>query len=201
MSVVLVLARVELMFFRVARMRLCFGFVLETALITQGCFSYCWAAFTQSQSLFGSSHRPASEWAGGAQESGRGRSQDSWPQLAKGILHATRHHARHTKLGKKEAGGHFGMMAFVFPSNRYPWWSPAFLEVAEHWPADGKWWINSLFWFACAQLLLYLLNCLYLNPRVSSLLRFWSSPTSHQGEWVSSCVVLSCQLELNHNSV
>jgi len=42
------------------------------------------------------------------------------------------------------------MMVFVFPSNPHAWWSPAFLEMAEHLPADGKWWMNSLFLFACA---------------------------------------------------
>jgi len=51
-------------------------------------FSYCWAALTQSQGLFCSSHHPVSDWAAGAQEAGRRHSQDSWPQLTKGITHA-----------------------------------------------------------------------------------------------------------------
>ena len=38
---VLVLAGIELIFFTVASMGLCFGFVLKTVLITQGCFIYC----------------------------------------------------------------------------------------------------------------------------------------------------------------
>ena len=38
---VLVLAGIELVFFVVAGMGLCFGFVLKTVLITQGCFRYC----------------------------------------------------------------------------------------------------------------------------------------------------------------
>ena len=38
---VLVFAGIELIFFVVASMGLCFGFVLETVLIIQGCFSYC----------------------------------------------------------------------------------------------------------------------------------------------------------------
>jgi len=29
-------------------------------------------------------------------------------------------------------------MMFVFPSNHYMRWSPAFLEMAEHLPANGK---------------------------------------------------------------
>ena len=38
---VLVLAGIELIFFTVASMGLCFGFVLKTVLIIQGCFCYC----------------------------------------------------------------------------------------------------------------------------------------------------------------
>ena len=38
---VLVLAGIELIFFTVASMGLCFGFVLETVLITEGCFRSC----------------------------------------------------------------------------------------------------------------------------------------------------------------
>ena len=43
------------------------------------------------------------------------------------------------KAAEKEKGGMFRVMVFVFPSpNRHMWWSPAFLEMAEHLPADGK---------------------------------------------------------------
>ena len=51
--------------------------------------------------------------------------------------------------GKRRNGGTFRGMVFVFPSNGYAWWSPAFLEMAEHLPAHGKEQINSLFCFAC----------------------------------------------------
>lgn len=40
-QILLILTGIELIFSIVAIMVLCFGFVLETALITQGCFSYC----------------------------------------------------------------------------------------------------------------------------------------------------------------
>ena len=104
---VLVLAGTELIFFIVANMGLCFGFVLKTVLIIQECFSYCWAVLTQSQGLCCFSHHPTSEEAGGAQEAGRGHSWDSWPQLTKGIFHTIWHHAQHIKLGKEEGrGGH-----------------------------------------------------------------------------------------------
>ena len=41
LAAVLVLAGIELIFFIVAGMGLCLGFVLETVLIMQGCFRYC----------------------------------------------------------------------------------------------------------------------------------------------------------------
>lgn len=44
----LVWAGVELIFFTVSDLGLCFEFVL----ITQGCFYFCWSEFTQSQGLF-----------------------------------------------------------------------------------------------------------------------------------------------------
>ena len=136
---VLVLAGIELIFFIVASMGMCFAFVLRTVLIAQGCFSYCWAVLTQSQGLCCSSPHPASEEAGGAQGVGRGHSRDSWPQLTKGIFHTIWHHAQHIKLEEEEGGrGTFGAMAFVIPSNHYVWWSPAFLEMAEQLPAEGK---------------------------------------------------------------
>jgi len=75
-TVVLVLAGVELTFFLVASVRLCFGFVLETVLITQGCLSYRSAVLTQSQGLFCSSS-PHQRAGWGAQGVGRGHSQDS----------------------------------------------------------------------------------------------------------------------------
>ena len=57
------------------------------------------------QGLFCSSPHPTSEQAGGAQEAGRGHSQDSWPQLTKGMSHTIGHHAQHIKLGEEEVGG------------------------------------------------------------------------------------------------
>ena len=95
----LVLARIELICLIIASMGLCFGFVLETVLIIQGCFHYCWAVLTQSQGLFCLSPHPTSEEAGGAQGVWSGHSWDSWPQLTKGISHTIWHHAQHIELG------------------------------------------------------------------------------------------------------
>ena len=46
-NTVLVLGGIEIIFFTAASMGLCFGFVLETVLITQGCFSSCWAGLRE----------------------------------------------------------------------------------------------------------------------------------------------------------
>jgi len=40
--------------------------------------------------------------------------------------------------GRRREWGTSGVMAFVFPSNHYPWWRPAFLEMDEHLQAYGK---------------------------------------------------------------
>lgn len=63
-----------------------------------------------------------------------------------------------------------GVMVFVIPRHCYMGWRPAFLEMAEHLPAGGKWGIDSLFCFVCVQSFsLYLLNeCVYVN--------LWFSP-------------------------
>lgn len=72
-----VLAGVVLVFSTVAGLGLYFEFVLKTALITQGCFSFCWAVFTHNPSCFCSSPHPTSEEAGDAQGAGMGHNQDS----------------------------------------------------------------------------------------------------------------------------
>ena len=103
---ILVLARIELIFFIVVCTVLCFGFIMKTVLmITQRCFSYCWAVLTQSEGLFCFSPYSTSEEAGGGQEAGRGHSQDSWPQLTKGIFQTIGCHAQHIKLGAEVGRG------------------------------------------------------------------------------------------------
>jgi len=53
-------------------------------------------------------------------EAASGHSQDSRPQLTKGILHIIRCHAQHIKpVEARGRGGTLGVMAFVFPSNCY----------------------------------------------------------------------------------
>lgn len=81
--------------------------------------------------------------AGGSQGAGRGHNLDSWSQLTTRVSH----HTQHIKLGKEH--GTFGLMVFVFHCHHYKWWSLALLEMAEHLPAFGRWWMDSLFCFAC----------------------------------------------------
>ena len=140
----MVLAGIELIFFIVPRTRLCFGFVLKKELIIQGCFSYCWAVLTQCQGLFCFSHRPNSEWAGGAQKAGKGHIQDADPNWPQGYSTPYDVMLSTKKLGEAEGRG--GCSELWSPDGRV-------MEPCCHgngWmPAEGKQWMNSLFCFAC----------------------------------------------------
>jgi len=117
-------------------MGLHFGFVLKTTLIAQGWFSYCWAVLAQSPGLLPTRSQE------GAQP---GQLTPTDPRDIP--YHVTS--CSVYKAGGRRKGGMFRVMAFVCPSNCYAWWSPAFLEMAAHLPADGKQWTNPLFCFAC----------------------------------------------------
>ena len=106
-------------------------------------------------------------------------------QLTKWILHNIQHHAQHTKQGEEEGrGGTFRVMALVF---RCYMMEPCF--PGEGW-TPACWWevVNEFLILLClhVQLLLYLLNCLFLKSWVFSLLPFWFSRPTHQGrsEWL-----------------
>jgi len=60
---------------------------------------------SHSQGFLCSSDHPASAWAGGAQEVGRGHSWDSRAQLTKGVFHTMRRHPQHVKLVEEEGMG------------------------------------------------------------------------------------------------
>lgn len=62
---VLILAVVDSVFFTVAAVGLCFGCMMKTVFVIQGCFCYCWAVLAQNQCLFCSSPHTTSELAGG----------------------------------------------------------------------------------------------------------------------------------------
>ena len=146
----LVLAGIELIFFIVPSMGLCFGFVPKTVLIDNtGMFLLLLSsAYTESRLFL--LLTPPHKWVGwGCTRSWEGTQLG---QLTPTDQRAIPYHMTSCsayKAGEEEGRGTFGVMVFVFPSHCYTWWSPAFLEMAEHLPAHGKEWMNSLFCFAC----------------------------------------------------
>ena len=60
--------------------------------------------------------------------------------------------------------------------------------------------MNSLVWSAYAQILLRLLNCLYLDTGVFSVLPFRFSTQPTGAEWASGCAGLSCLQGLNEDT-
>ena len=72
---VLVLAGI--IFFIVAGMGLCFGFVLETALLIQGCFVIAEQCLHRVKAFSASHPTPPANRLGAVQEVGRGHSRDS----------------------------------------------------------------------------------------------------------------------------
>jgi len=79
--------------------------------------------------------------------------------------------------GRRRKGETYGVMAFVFPSNHYTWWSPAFLQMAGHLPADRE---------AVNEFLILLCLCMFGLPIKLSLSEpvnfpfYRFSPPSHQ---------------------
>lgn len=81
------------------------------------------------------------------------------------------------KAGGRRKWGMSGVMVFVIPNHHYMWWSPAFLEMAEHLPAGGKWGVDPLLCFVCVQFFLYLLNHVYLKREFSPFPDSFLHPT------------------------
>jgi len=192
---ILFLAGIDLIFFIVACTGLFFAFVTKTVLmIAQGYFSPWWAVLTRGKGLFSSSHHTTSDQVVVQKKLGgdtAGTADPSWPKgcpTSYGVLLNSR------TWGMNEEEGTFGVMTSVFPSDRKVWWRPVFLEMAEHLSADGKQRINFLFSFACmVQLLLYLLNCIYLKPWVFPVLLLqFSSPSHCRGERNRQCWTELC---------
>lgn len=107
------------------------------------------------------------------------------------MFHTIQHPSLYVKW--REEGGTngrtFGLMTYVFPSHHYAWWTPAFLEMAEHLPGPGKGWTNSLVWlvFMCGFSFTYW--TLFISTH--KFYHFYSSNTflHPTGEkWVSNCV-------------
>lgn len=167
-------------------MVLYFGFVMKIVLKTRLCFSCCKVVLALSQGLLCFSYSPASEGLAGHKEP-EGDSQDSWPQLTKGMSNTIWHHAQYLKLGKK--GGRedilqSGMSSQVTIMHDGALLSWKWLKSTCQWEAVNEFLISiSLHMY----LLLHLLNSLYLNFCVFSLLPFLFFPPSHweRSEWAT----------------
>lgn len=153
----------ELVFFTRAGVGLCFWFVLQTALITQGCFSCCWAGLVQS---FSASH-PTSK------------------QVHKELIGDS---ARTAGERRKKR---FGMMVFVFLRHHEAWWKPDFLEIETleyPWEAVNEFLVLLVcmdFVFPTELPLSRPVSFLtFTLPILSHILT--------QGQWVSGCVGFSC---------
>jgi len=93
-------AGTEFIFFIVACLGLCSGFVLK-AIDNTGMFSLLLSsAHKEPRPLLLLTHQ-----SGGAQEVGRGHSQDSQPQLTKGTFHAVWHRTQKEKWGGRRGAG------------------------------------------------------------------------------------------------
>lgn len=125
---------------------LCFGFFLKTALITWGCFNYYPPGLTPCQGPFCLSLHPISEWAGVHQKLGWDTTLTADPNWAK-IWHILWHHAQCIKLWEEE--GNIWNDGIFLPTCLLHVMGPTLLEKVEHLCAHCKWWINSLFCFAC----------------------------------------------------
>lgn len=101
--------------------------------------------------------------------------------------------------GRRKVGT-FGMMVFVFPNNCYKWWGPAPISTAEHLPAHGKQWINSLCCFACVSFCFPYESLSQLTSFLTFTLLIFS-PITVVGERVNSCRGLGCQLGLKCKSL
>lgn len=90
----------------------------------------------------------SSEQAGGTQDVA-GTADPNWPNSyckPYNILFRI-------KLWGKE-GGREDNYGVCLSNNHYTWWSPTFLEIAEHQPDDGKWWMLCFTLLASAALAL-----------------------------------------------
>lgn len=101
--------------FTATSMGLCFRFVLETLLIIQGYFNFCWAELAHSQGLSCFKFYPTSGQTGGTPEIKRAHSWDSWPKLTKGISYDVTLNIQTWRKKKEE--GLFPVIAFLFPCN------------------------------------------------------------------------------------
>ena len=195
----LVWAGIELIFFTVAGMGLCFGFVLKTVLITQGCFLYC--SYTEP--------RPFLLLPPPQQRAGWGGTR-SWEGTQLGQLTPTDH---------RDIPDHMVSCAACKAGGRRrkggcsEWWRLSSQVAIRRDGALLSWrWLNTCLLMGSGKLIpcLALLACtafaLPIKLSLSQPMNFLTftlpilSPILTQGEWASRHVGLSCRLGLNHDT-
>lgn len=149
-------------------MVLCTGFLVNKVVITHWCFSYCWAALTQSQGLLCFWCCPPSKGLGACKE------LRDWTDEKDAPSHMASHSATKAR-GKKEEHVQLWHLFSQETITRDFLCSP------------GSDCTSACWWEVANGFLLF--YYLYPNPQVLPLLPF----PHGKREWASGCVVLSCQ--------
>ena len=144
---------------------------------------------------------PPHQWVGWGCMRGREGAQPGQPTPAdhRVVPYRTTSCSAYKAGGRRRKGDTFGVMAFVFPSNPYVRWSPAFLG-----------WLNSCLPTGRSERILRFALLICVAPPLTIKLSLSQSmsfltftlpvlPPIPSGEWASGCVVLRCRLGLNHN--
>ena len=154
---------------------------------------------TQHHGLFCPSPHPTSEQPGGAPGTERGHSQDSWPQLAKGISHTVRRRAQQIKLVEEGKGGHSewwhlsSQVAFTWDGALLSWrWLNSCL------PAGSSEWVPYFSSVACTAFA-FPIKLPWSIHEVSHFYPSDSLPPPTAGERASGCLGFSCWLGLKHD--
>lgn len=178
-------------------MRLCFGLLLETVFITQGTFSFCPAAADIQSGPLLLLIPPHQQRAWGAQKAGRRHSQE---QL--------------TQTESKDAPDHMASCLACKVRERrkkggcLEWWHLSSKASVTLFPRG---WLSTCLpwgsgeWIPCFALLQHSFCFPYWSVSISTheFCHFYSADSllhPIMGEWVSSCVGLTCQLRLNHDT-
>lgn len=155
--------------FLVSGTELYFEFRMRIMLIT--CWQFSYAVLTQSRGLFSFPCCPASKEGGRTQETGRGHSQDSWPQLIWGIFHPVQHHTEQWNC--------------EYPAVR------GWVLIRGCWAVALRI-ICFVDYFTIIIIFLYFSVLLFLTPPTNLTFSSNSLPCPSAGEWANSYVVFSC---------
>lgn len=162
-------------------MGLCFGYVMETMLITQGCFSCSCAVLTKHSRVLLPLNPPVRRLEV-HKELGRDTAGAGDPNTPKAYSRPLTQYTQNKKLGKEVKVGYSEWLC-LFPEVTVRLrWRPVFLEMSEHLSVCGKWRMNSLVCFPCAQLFLLYLT-VFISTHVFFHFYFSVSLPQEGSEW------------------